>query len=195
MFFFIGSGKTTSLVNLLCDPRGFKGLYDKIIIFSPTFKSQFESLWSRISSEGVTVFEELSDVALRHIYDTQYADPTVKTLLISDDMDEQWRRSCDPQLVSKIATNSRHISLSLIFLSQRSVMLPPSIRSQSDCLCVWNCSSYLELTNIHKEYSTLPKKEFLEIFSRVTSQPYHYLAICTVGGKLKMYDSFQIEVQ
>ena len=59
---------------------------------------------------------------------------------------------------------------------------------------VWNCSSFLELSNIHKEYSTLPRKEFMETFLRITSVPYHYLAICTVAVKIKMHDSFQSEV-
>ena len=189
-----GSGKSTALVNLLCDKRGWKGLYDRIFIFSPTFKTQYDKLWNRISADGVTVFEELSDTALNHIYEEQLGNPNVKTLLISDDCDEQWRKSIDQQLVNKMMTNSRHLNLSLCFLSQRTMMLPPSVRSQMDCLCVWAASSYTELESIWRECSTLPKKEFLEVFQRVTSQPYHFLAIVTKDGKLKMYDSLITEV-
>ena len=189
-----GSGKTTCLVNLLCDKRGWKGLYDRIYIFSPTFKTQYEILWKRISSEGVHVYETLSEPVLNHVYNTQHANPEIKSLLISDDCDEQWRKSIDQQLVNKIMTNSRHLNLSLCFLSQRMMMLPPSVRSQLDCLCVWAASSYHELDTIHKEFSCLPKKEFLEIFQRVTSQPYHFLSLVTQGGKIKMYDSLITEI-
>ena len=189
-----GSGKSTALVNLLCDKRGWKGLYDKIHIFSPTFRTQYEILWKRISSDGVTVHENLSDEALNHIYDSQYANPSIKVLIISDDCDEQWGKSIDQQLVNKIMTNSRHLNLSLVFLSQRLMMLPPSVRSQLDCLCVWDASSYTELDTIHKEFSTLPKKQFMEIFQQVTSQSYHFLCIVVQKGKIKMYDSMIREI-
>jgi hypothetical protein len=189
-----GSGKTTALVNLLCDRRGWKGLYDRIFIFSPTFKTQYDILWKRISSEGVIVFENLSEPALMTIYTEQMACPETKTLLISDDCDEQWRKSIDQQLVNRIMTNSRHLNLSLCFLSQRMMMLPPSIRSQLDCLCVWAASSYTELDSIHKEFSCLPKREFLEIFHQVTSQSYHFLALVTMKGKIKMYDCLIKEI-
>ncbi len=189
-----GSGKTTCLVNLLCDKKGWRNLYDQIFIFSPTFRTQYDSLWKRISSDGVVVHDNLTECALHHIYDLQIANPEKKTLLISDDCDEQWRKSIDQQLVNKIMTNSRHLNLSLVFLSQRLMMLPPAIRSQLDCLCVWAASSYSELETIHKEFSCLPKKEFLEIFMRVTSVPYHFLALVTQEGKIKMYDSLILEI-
>ena len=124
----------------------------------------------------------------------QYKDPSVKTLIISDDCDLQWRKTIDQQLVNKVMTNSRHLNLSLCFLSQRLMMLPPSVRSQLDCLCVWAASSYAEIDTIHKEFSTLPKVQFMQIFQRVTSQSYHFLAIVTQKGKIKMYDSMIDEI-
>ena len=71
-----GSGKSTALMN----QRGWKGLYDKIHIFSPTFRTQYEILWKQIASDGVTVHENLSDEALSRIYDSQYKDPSTKVL-------------------------------------------------------------------------------------------------------------------
>ena len=169
-------------------------MYDKIVIFSPTFKTQYDILWHKISSEGVTVHENLSEIVLSRIYTDQLANPEVKSLIISDDEDEQWRRGIDSRLVNKIMTNSRHCNLSFIFLSQKLTQLPTVVRSQLDCLCVFAASSFLELDSLWRECSTLPKKQFMEIFATVTSKPYHFLAICTVQGKLKLFDCLVEEI-
>ena len=188
-----GSGKSTSLVSLLCDPRGFKGVYHRIIIISPTFRSQFIPLWSKISSKNVTVHEDLVESDLLQLYNEQLADKSKLTLIISDDNDQKWRH-IDSGLVNRLVTNSRHCGLSFIFLSQKLTQLPTSIRSQLDCLCCYSATSYSEIEAIHREFSTLKKCDFLQLFQTTTSRPYQYLVIAINMGQIKFYNSFQYEL-
>jgi len=46
-------------------------IYDRFIIFSGTFKTQYEILWCKLSSKGIVVFEELDETVLMKIYEEQ----------------------------------------------------------------------------------------------------------------------------
>ena len=179
---------------MLTSKRGLCGLYDKIIIFSPTFKSQFKQLWSQISPVGVTVHEELKEEILEQIYQEQLESSIKKRILmISDDVGESWRRDISSGLCNRIMTNGRHVAISCIFLLQKIHQVPVVCRSQMDTLCVWAASSFNQLDSIHKEFSTLNRKEFQKMFADITQQQYHYLVITVIQGKIKFFDSFESE--
>ena len=127
-----GMGKSQMIVSMLKDPRGLKWIYDRIIIFSGTLKTQYESLWSKLSSQGITVYEELDETVLMKVYEEQLCSAE-HVLILSDDMDQQWAKM-DQQLINKIITNSRHCNLSLCFLVQKMSMVPTIIRSNADCV-------------------------------------------------------------
>ena len=77
------------IVSMLKDPRGLKWIYDRIIIFSGTFRTQYQNLWSKLSSKGITVFEELDEVVLMNVYEQQLGSAE-HVLILSDDMDQNW---------------------------------------------------------------------------------------------------------
>ena len=180
------------IVNLLCDPMGLKCLYDEIIILSATFKTQYDILWSKISNVGVTVYEELDEAVIETIYQRQMGSKK-HLLILSDDLDEQWRKM-DTKLLNKLVTNSRHCNISMIFLIQKMTMCPTIIRSQADCICAFSACSFAEFESLHREFSVVDKKRFHEMFTMVTNEPYHFLTICVQGGKIRMFDSFRVEI-
>ena len=100
------------MVSLLKDPQALKCVYDKIIIFSSTFRTQYERLWSKLDSTGITVFEDLNEEVLIKLYQDQLGS-SEHVCVISDDMDEQWRKDINQQLLNKIITNSATV----VFLS------------------------------------------------------------------------------
>ena len=101
------------IVDALRNPKALKWIYDKIIIFSGTFRTQYHNLWSKLSSKGIVVFEELDELILMNVYEQQLGSPE-HVLILSDDMDQQWAKM-DQQLINRIVTNSRHCNLSLCF--------------------------------------------------------------------------------
>ena len=90
-------------------------------------------------------------------------------------------------------TNGRHVAISCIFLLQKIHQVPVVCRSQMDTLCVWAASSFNQLDSIHKEFSTLNRKDFQKMFAEITEKQYHYLVITVLQGKIRFFDSFESE--
>ena len=187
-----GSGKTSLLIDLLRTPGGYFKKYKRIIIISPTYVSQHEKSWSKISREGVEVFSLLSDQLLTYI--EQQSQSKEGLLVISDDQDEAWRKSVDHQIVNRMISNSRHSNLSFVFLSQSVVQLPTIIRRNCDVYVLFGACSYQEINLIYAEVSTVQRKDFWDLFSKATSKPYGFLVVSIERGKIRFYDSFNQEL-
>jgi hypothetical protein len=187
-----GMGKSQMIVSMLKDPRGLKWIYDRIIIFSGTFRTQYQNLWSKLSSKGIVVHEELDELILMKVYEEQLGSPE-HVLILSDDMDQQWSKM-DQQVVNKIITNSRHCNLSLCFLVQKMSMVPTIIRSNADCVIAYATSCHREFEAIYNEFSHCSKKDFHKFFVEATSEPYSFLVCCVQSGKVEMYINFQNKI-
>jgi len=188
-----GMGKSQMIVSLLKDPKGLKFLYDRIIIFSGTFKTQYDRLWSKLSAKGITVFEELDETVLMGIYEQQLGSRE-HVLILSDDMDQQFMKM-DQQLLNKIVTNSRHCNLSLCFLVQKiGSMIPTVIRSNADCIIAYATSCHREFEALWAEYSHCPKKEFHKFFVEHTKEPYSFICCCVQQGRVEIYSGFNQKI-
>ena len=172
-------------VSLLKDQKGLKFLYDRIIIFSGTFKTQYEKLWSQLSPKGITVIEELDETVLMKIYEEQLGSKEF-VCIISDDMDTQWAK-IDSGLMNRVITNSRHCNLSLCFLVQKMTMVPTIIRSNADCVVAYATSCHREFQALHNEFSHCGSRQFHQFFVEATKEPYSFLVCCVQGGKVEMY--------
>lgn len=186
-----GSGKSHLLANLLRDPRGFKKKFHKIIFISPTFATQYDSLWKCLDPEGITVYEEVSDRLLDSILLEQKKNPE-PTLLVMDDIADALRTQVDQNTLNLLIANSRHLQLSICVLSQKLTMLPTLLRSQTDTYIMYAACSYIEVEALAREVSTMPKKEFLEFFHTATAAPYAFLCIGVYkGGKVELHPNFE----
>jgi Poxvirus A32 protein len=184
-----GSGKTVLAVNLLRDPRAFKKKYHDIIIISPTFRAQFETVWKALDPEGIQVYDNLSTRLLEKIHFEQNEDPKPR-LLVLDDIADGLKTEVDQPVLNMLILNSRHLGLSILVLSQKVTMLSTTLRSQVDCWICYAACSYIELEALHREMSSLPRKEFFEAFHQATQAPYAFLCVSMVKGKLKMHPNF-----
>ena len=81
------SGKSTMLIKLLFDERAFFKRYDKIVIISPTFDSQYSKRWYLLASKGVKVYSKISTRLLEHLT-AQQAATDENMLVITDDIGE-----------------------------------------------------------------------------------------------------------
>jgi hypothetical protein len=187
------SGKTTLLLKLLLTKGGYCCVYKKIIIISATFTQQYEKTWSKLHKKGLTVYTSLSDALLDKIYN-DICISKEHTLVISDDMDECWRKGVDSHRVNKLISNSRHLPVSLVFLSQSIVQLATIIRRNADMFCMFGACSFCEIELIWKEVSLAQKKQFWKMFTKSTEKPYGFLVCSIQHGKLKFYNSFESEI-
>jgi hypothetical protein len=184
-----GSGKSHLLVKLL--KTAWCGIYDEIIICSPTFQSQFTSLWSQLSPEGITVYNNLDAAFVEKLMADQ-SSSTTNSLLILDDCGEDLRKVA-PGVINKLVSNSRHYKLSIIALHQKLTQAPSIVRANADCFISFAACSFLEREALWKEVSTIPRKEFQQAYNLATQSKHGFL-VSTIdkGGALKLYhDDFK----
>jgi hypothetical protein len=184
-----GSGKSHLLVKLL--KTAWCGVYDEIIICSPTFKSQFKNLWSQLSPEGITVYKSLDAAFIEKLMADQ-SSSTINSLLILDDCGEDLRK-ISPSVINMLVSNSRHYKLSIIALHQKITQSPSVVRANMDSCLSFSACSFLEREALWKEVSTIPRKEFQQAFNSATQKKHGFL-VSTIdkGGALRLYhDDFK----
>ena len=181
-----GSGKSKLVVDLLM--TDWCGVYHDIIIISPTFQAQFNGLWSKLSPQGVTVYETISDNLVEQILKNT-AGATKDTLLVLDDLGEDMRK-ISQTLLNKLVSNSRHYRLSIICLHQKLTKSPTIFRGNCDSFISFASCSYLEREALWREISTVDKKSFNRMFAEATQRPHSFMvSTISKGGALVNYHS------
>jgi hypothetical protein len=180
-----GSGKSYELCKQLCSWSGWRGVYDEIIFFSPTFEAQL-ALWGKLDPSGITVHERLTEDFIENLLKTQ-STSKLNTLLILDDCGEDVRK-ISPAVINKLVSNSRHYKLSIICLHQKLTQSPTIIRANADSIISFAACSFLERDALWKEVSTVDRKEFQRIFNEATQERHSFLvATIDKGGRLVFY--------
>ncbi len=189
------SGKTSLALRLLLDKRAFKNKFDRIIFFSPTFRGQYQKLWRALKPDGITVHEEVTDQLLQNVIDEQNADLDVATLLVFDDIADQLKH-INTTVLGMLVCNSRQINLCMLVLSQKITNLPTVLRSQTDSYVAFGACSHREIMALADEASTVPRQQFVELFTRATAEPYNFLVIsCGGGGKFQLFKNMAEPIQ
>jgi hypothetical protein len=191
---FIGkknSGKTNLLVSLLLDKRGYRDIYSKIIIVSPTFESQ-KSTWGKISGEGIVVYKEFSESVLEKIYNDQQNNKG-RALLVSDDNGDL--KKIPQAILNKLVSNSRHLGggLSIIVLLQKCSQAPTIVRAQADSFVCFSACSIREQEILYQEIGILDKSTFTRIFRDATREQYNCLVVSIIAGKIRFFKNFHDE--
>ena len=185
-----GSGKTQLLVKLLRDKQGYRGVYDEVIIVSPTFHLQ--NVWNTIAKEGVTVYDEFSTGILEKIYNEKQSRTNIQTLLILDDNGDDLKRINQP-IFQKLVSNSRHLNISICVLLQKITQAPTHLRSNADSYCVFSACSTREIDQLYAEIGILDKQRFLSIFRDAVQNQYSCFVGSMIDGRLRFYKNFEVE--
>ena len=188
-----GSGKSHLCCKLLLTSWRFK--YDEIVFVSPTFRAQYEGLWSKLSPDGITVHESLTEHFIETLMDRVSKNNT-STLLILDDCGEEFRK-IRPRVVNMLVSNSRHYKLSIVCLHQRLTQASPIVRANCDCVVAFSACSYTEVECLWKIMSTIPRREFQAMFAAATQTPHSYMvSVIDKGGRLRFYQKdFTTEIK
>ena len=168
------SGKSTMLLKLLLDERAFFKRYDRIVIISPTFDTQYSKRWYRISSKGVQVYSKISTKLLEHLT-AQQAVTDDSMLVITDNIGEALKH-VDQTVMSTFTSNSRHSRVTIVALVHRITHLPTTYRTNVDVWWVYASCTQHELEALYKECGMIDKKDFIALFRKVTSEPFGFFA-------------------
>lgn len=136
-----GGGKTTLLLSLLQDKRALKKKFDNIFLISGTAATtaadkKMKKLMDEVQSCGNfndEFCEAFLDQMYQRILKENAEDNNARHLLILDDVVTEIPKK-DSGTFARLITNSRHLNLSIIVLSQRYLRLPPILRANSDII-------------------------------------------------------------
>jgi hypothetical protein len=96
---------------------------------------------------------------------------------------DQTIRRTDNRL-KDLAFLGRHLRISTIYTSQRSVSINCDIRSQCDSMILFHVSSKRELNHIKTDYNFNEK-----LFFQATSEQYSFVHFLKCQGKVKLFNS------
>lgn len=181
-----GSGKTSLLINALAaknENRIYRKVFDKITLVMPknsrrSIKNnpmddlppdqQFESLGTDVMTKVKEIREEFDEL------DKKKKRPR-NQLLILDDVTAYLKD--DPSLLVEMATNRRHLKLSIILLVQFIRAIPRPVRFQVTTITFFKPSNELDAKIIEEEYVNLKKDVFKDLTRFVWTNAHDFLMI------------------
>jgi len=199
-----GSGKSILLQNMILDI--YKGLFQRVYIFSPSIDVDFQTwqpvktyiekdLKIRHTEEEPIYFSEYNPEALEHIISTQRKvteyqkkenhKKLFQILIVIDDFADSVEFSRHSKLLHALFTRGRHSQISTIVATQKFTALHPIIRVNASELFVFRLRNYQDLECFINEVSALvDKKSLLEMYNLATAEAYSFL-YCKLTSKDK----------
>jgi len=178
-----GSGKTSLLINALTNSEIYRRVFDKIILVMPknsraSLKNNpLDDLPSEQTFEcfGPDVVQKVQEI--REEFDTlNIKKPKNRNqLLILDDVTAYLKDH--PKELIELATNRRHLKLSIVLLSQFIRAIPRPVRFQITHLTVFKPANELDTKVIEEEFINLPKETFKNLCRFVWDGPHSFLFI------------------
>jgi hypothetical protein len=192
-----GSGKTTLACKLLLTASAFRGKFDKIICISETF--HMVQQWRCIDTSRWEVYTDYSPDIIQELITEQSSSAMWRlgrkrknVLLLIDDIGNSSRLTKTGQVdyLDKIATNGRHLGVSIIFLSQQLTQTSPALRSNADIFIQFASHSLRDNLLLYSEVGTGTYKDFRDKVEEVTAERYTFLLVKNNGGRLAYHQCF-----
>lgn len=183
------SGKTSLLYSFLKSKDVLRNVFEKIFLFQPEASraSLKDDIFKSIPEDQK--YEELTVENLMEVKDNLEGN----SLLILDDVTVFLKDKSVEKLLKELAFNRRHLHLSIIFLVQSWVSIPPQIRRVFNNIFIFKTNKN-EMERIWDETIELPKDLILPVMKIVFSNPHSYLFVNTDSQRyFHMFDELVIE--
>ena len=189
-FFYIicappGSGKTTFLFSMLTT-KGKNKIYYRVfknIIYCCPKNSMSTVKDNPLSDIGdENTFNELSGKVKDRIYQIKEEydkkpDKHYNQLLIIDDCTHSLKDNDIANMLAELSNNRRHLSLSIIILTQYLTSIPASVRSQISCASVFKPANNKDLEKIKTEFVNMSNEDFILLCKFVFETKHDHLFI------------------
>jgi hypothetical protein len=203
-----GSGKSTTIINLITDPRFYgKRPWERIYWCSPTasvddamapLRRYVEDVLKQDQETDPTFHDHIDVAFLTHVIERQRKitermkkmTPRPKhgfgILIVLDDLADAKRNleQCGA-LVDSLFIKARHWGVSTIVSTQklRLPLISPCIRVNVTCVLIWRLRSNVDLRNgFLEEYSALVPVEVLHrMYTEAVSEPFGFLYLNTLA--------------
>ena len=194
-----GGGKTTLLLNLIMKKESpWYKHFDMIFVISPTAPND-DKMSPLIEDIGDQYYDTLDNAVLediiakteayteRHKKKNKRGKPNY--CIIYDDCIHMIK-SKQANLITKLATQNRHMLLTNIYLLQKwNTYLPTLIRSNLDCISFFHTENKAELDSFVKEIGT-DEHKLMKLYEFATAEPYSFLHINMYSQPIRYYRRF-----
>lgn len=192
----VASGKTTTIVNMLYNPNFYRGLFDSIIIMSPTIENDLT--WhTALNDDTVTVITgdklDQTDDIIKAIFNVktkevqeaeERGEIPKQTLLILDDMLGMLGKKFDNMI-----TRHRHPRISVLVTTQDFRSMPPKVRSNASHYMIYRTQNQKELAKIIEEFANnYGTQKFQECYDMCTREKHSFM--CLHQRDKKIYKKF-----
>lgn len=187
------SGKTNLVGNLLLRPYGpddksgqefYKNNFEGRNIYIVCPSLQKDDKWkSIIHGKNIpdgNVYHRYDEDELENLYhklEDEFQQRKEHTLIIMDDC--SWGGDLKSKLhgvMAKLACNGRHSFISLIITSQKYSDISTTLRENATGIIFYSCSQK-QLELIYNDVGLSSKKEFCDMFRRVTNVPHTFMCV------------------
>ena len=169
-------------------------MYDKVIIISPTFMLQ--PIWGQLSPTGISVHLEFKAETIIELMTAQTENRDRRVLLLLDDLGEDVCRSKDATAVfHRMIANSRHLSISIVWLAQKISQVPCYARTNADSFISFASLATRERDALFNEVSMVDRKTFAAMFVQATTDQYSTFAATFKQGQLCYYTNLEEEIK
>jgi len=181
-----GSGKSNLLVNLLTtsgkskcgkNMKSYKGMFDHIIMVSPSAHTIQNKLMDTIPSEqrydSLTpeVFEKVEELTENAV------EEDIHTLVVLDDVSSELRKKDVENELNKLVKNRRHFNVSFIIISHKITDYGTSLRNNANLIFIFRPKSKREYDMITTEFMMRPANECKEILDHIYQGKHDFMLI------------------
>jgi len=193
-----GCSKTTVVLNVLMRKESpLYRLYDMVFWVSPTAGAdpKLSPLLDDIGPEQVyddLNNEILEDIiakcdAFRERFERKKKKGEPQFLVVFDDCIHQIR-SKRASLITRLASQNRHLKLSCFFLLQKWCSFPTIIRSNLDCITLFHNENEHEIKSFSSEIGN--EEKVRKLYEFATDEPYSFLHINSYAQPTTYYKRF-----
>ena len=186
------SGKSSLLFSLLTT-KGRNKIYYRVfknIIYCCPKNSQSTVKDNPLSDIGdENIFNELSDKVKDRIYTIkeeydEKKDKHYNQLLIIDDCTHSLKDNEISNMLAELSNNRRHLSLSIIILTQYLTSIPASVRSQISCAIIFKPANNKDLEKIKTEFVNMGNEDFRLLCNFVFQTKHDHLFVNSENNNL-----------
>lgn len=183
------SGKSVVINNLILRDEMLRGLFEEILIISPTIHSDSSSRFLIQEAGKENVYEAYSEDIIQglinSVKDKDKHERSMKLIILDDVIGSIPKYN---SLVYNLTSKARHWSISMIISSQNLRELPPVCRNNTTHWAFFRSGNLKEIEKMMEELGSLGSKEnCLALYQECVEEPHKFMYI---DEKFNVYKTF-----
>lgn len=173
------SGKSVVINNLLLRDEMLRGLFEQILIISPTIHSDSSSRYLIKEAGKENVYEAYSEDIIQGLIDSvkdkEKHERSMKLVILDDVIGSIPKYN---SLVYNLTSKARHWSISMIISTQNLRELPPVVRNNTTNWIFFRSGNLKEIEKMMEELGSLGSKEnCLNLYTTCVEEPHNFMYI------------------